>query len=140
MSEDRSASQPRRRLPALVALLAVLCLAIAGSTATAANAAVPKPRPASVQVAATTACPYYYLCLYEGYGYGGTMHRLYNCEVYYTPYPIHSVINHQTSGTRASFRDINNSQFWVSPGAYWASSNTDGIAGSLNRAWYVKPC
>jgi|tagenome__1003787_1003787.scaffolds.fasta_scaffold19721365_1 hypothetical protein len=130
-----------RRLPFLVSILAALCLALLGSSAGAADAAVPKPRASSPQVtAATVSCPYKYLCLYEGTGYTGTMHRLYNCEVYYTAYPIHSVKNNQTPGTRASFRDYNNAQFWVSPGAYWASSNTDGIAGSLNRAWYVKPC
>lgn len=134
------------RVRSLVLVTAALVAALLGAlTANASAQATTVPKPvahtaATVTAASASSCPHYYLCLYEGYSYGGTIHKLYNCQTYYTDYPIHSVVNNQSSGTRASFRDYNNAQFWVSPGAYWASSNTDGIAGSLNRAFYVKPC
>jgi hypothetical protein len=104
------------------------------------KAAAPHTNNLAAVPAAQGDCAYQYLCLWEGYNFTGTIHRLFNCQVYYTNYPIHSVYNHQTPGTVASFRDVNNSEFWRSPPPNWASGNTDGIAGSLNRAWYVKPC
>jgi hypothetical protein len=144
----------RNRVLRLVTLLAVALFAFgtagaAGAAAASSNSTAQLPQRAVVKAAAPAAvvstqgtgdCPYKYLCLWEGYNFTGKIHKFYYCETYYTNYPIHSVYNHQTSGTRASFRDYNNVQFYLSPAPNWSDGNTDDNGGSLNRAWYVKPC
>jgi hypothetical protein len=134
---------PSRYLRAAGLLVVALLLAVTAGfgTRTPAQAA---PQPDTAQVAAAASvhgCSYYNLCLYTGYNYSGTMHHLYNCEPYYTPYAFHSVVNNQTPGTRGRFYNSAHGLIWTSPGALWYSGNVDGIAGGLgNRSWYVKPC
>jgi hypothetical protein len=149
MTTPQLTSRPRRLrgfragVLMLVAMLAAALGVQAGLGS--ANAAPAVHQAASVHQAAALAtvhgCPYYDLCLYEGYNFGGTIHRMYNCQIYYTPYYFHSAVNNQSPGTRASFRDYNNVQFFLSPAPVWQDGNTDNNAGNLGlRTWYVKPC
>jgi hypothetical protein len=115
--------------------LALAILAIGGSVTTAADAAVSSHH----------GCPSGYLCLYEHTNYGGTMHRLYNCEYYYTPYQFDSLVNNQTGNAKAYFYAKNDSGnrgalIWTRT-AYFESPDTRHIAGNLGLlTFYVKPC
>ena len=81
-------------------------------------------------------CPYKYFCTYEGYGYTGTIHRMYNCQWYYTPYVFHSWVNHQTPGTRAVFQYYYHQYYYTTPGA--PSQNNSDPRGDYT--FYIKPC
>lgn len=132
-----------------VVLLVALLLALMGAfgTRTTAEATTDQIARAGATV---NGCRYGYICLYENYNYSappGTRHDLLTCgEYYYTPYAFHSVVNNQTTGTRASFYAKNASGgvgqlIWTSRAALWQSGNVDGIAGGLgSRTWYVRPC
>lgn len=132
------------RAAGLIIVAVLLALTAAFGTRTSAEATTDRSPSAAATV---QGCGYGYICLYEGYNYAGTIHRLYNCEYYYTPYAFHSVVNNQTTGTRANFYAKRTtgtgpgSLIWTSRAALWSSGNVDGIAGGLgSRTWYVKPC
>jgi hypothetical protein len=81
-------------------------------------------------------CLYRYLCLWEAPNSGGNKHSLFNCEDYYTPYPIGSWVNHQTNGTVGVFKDYYRTPFyWTGP-----APNTYPNFPYGYNTWYVRPC
>lgn len=82
------------------------------------------------------ACDYRYLCLYENYDRTGTLHSLFFCQNYDTPYPFHSYDNNQTEGTRAAFKDRD---FHIVHWTEGAHSIVDRYDDGWN-VWHVQPC
>ncbi|MFI5692031.1 peptidase inhibitor family I36 protein [Kribbella sp. NPDC051586] len=83
-------------------------------------------------------CPYHYMCVYTGARFAGTMHMLYHCREYATPYTIQSWVNNQSKGTRAEFRHYYHAPIYQTPGA---PSYDTLIDKNLTRStYYIKPC
>lgn len=81
-------------------------------------------------------CPPKYFCNYRYSNWEGTMHELYHCTYYRTPYPFASWVNNQTKGTNARFYDSQGKFSYASPGAP-VKTPWDNDAW---RVWSIKPC
>lgn len=81
-------------------------------------------------------CPPKYFCNYRYHNWEGTMHELYHCTYYRTPYPFTSWVNNQTKGTNARFYDSQGKFSYASPGAP-VKTPWDSDAW---RVWSIKPC
>jgi hypothetical protein len=81
-------------------------------------------------------CPPKYFCNYRYSYWEGTMHELYRCTYYRTPYPFTSWVNNQTKGTKARFYDSRGKYIYSSYPAPWeAHWDTDAW-----KVWSIKPC
>jgi hypothetical protein len=81
-------------------------------------------------------CPYKYFCTYTKSYWEGTMHELYHCRYYSTPYDVNSWSNNQTKGTRARFYDYRGRYFYTTYGAPW-DAHWETKAGQI---YSIKPC